>query len=228
MSAKINLMFSSIHKRYDLMNSVLSFGMDRIWRKEAAAEALIPGKSYRVLDIAAGTGELSIAIKRAGDLSGRSIDVCGLDFNESMLEVAKRKAARSSVRVRFVRGDALRLGFPENNFDVVTSAFALRDFDDTGTFASESFRVLRNGGKLVLLEMSLPKKGFGGLFFRFYSRIMLLEGTLVDREAYSFLVKTITAFDTEALIGELRKSGFRRIRRRTLASSAAFIVTAFK
>ncbi len=228
MSEQINRMFSDIHQKYDLMNHVLSLGIDRVWRNSAAKEAVIDKESYRILDLAAGTGEFAIAIKKACDRSGKNVRIIGLDFNRDMLKVAKEKVKRRGESIRFELGDVLSLRFKNNSFDVVTSAFALRDFDDLNRFTKEVYRVLKRNGKIVLVDMSSPESGFEKYLFKLYFNVMILEGMLVDRNAYSFLVSSIKKFDKKHLLRLLKNNGFKDIKIVDLPSKAAFAVTALK
>lgn len=228
MSEEINKMFSSIHKKYDFMNHALSLGMDNVWRAKAARESIVGKKQYSVLDVAAGTGDLAIAIKRECDRNGKEVKVIGVDFNKDMLGVAREKVRAKNLPISFEIGDALKLEFPDGSFDVITSGFALRDFDDLDGFVRESFRVLNKGGKIVLMDMAKPDNGLSRYFFSFYSRIMLLEGMLADRNAYSFLVNTIKEFDKGRVAKVLEKNGFCNVKIMELPTRVAFIITAVK
>lgn len=228
MSEEINQMFSDIHKNYDLMNHVLSLGVDRIWRKDTAKEAVIDMKDYRILDVAAGTGDLSIAMDKACSRAGKKVKILGVDPNKDMLGVAERKVKRLGLDINFEIGDALALKFPEGSFEVVTSSFALRDFDDLSKFIEEAHRVLKNDGKLVLTDMSKPESGIMKYLFKIYFRVMILEGMLVDKNAYSFLVSSIKSFNKDNLLELLKKNDFKDIKIRNLTSNAAFLVTARK
>jgi demethylmenaquinone methyltransferase / 2-methoxy-6-polyprenyl-1,4-benzoquinol methylase len=228
MSEEINQLFSDIHEQYDTMNHVLSLGIDKIWRKDIASEAIMDMKKYKILDIAAGTGDLSLAIYRACDKAGKDAKILGVDFNKDMLSVAKRKVKKLGLDIKFEQGDALALRFPSNSFEVVTNSFAMRDFDDLSKFVSEIHRVLKKGGKIVLSDMSKPEKGLMKYLFKIYFNIMLLEGMLVDKNAYSFLVKSIKSFDKNNLLKILKKQGFKEIKIRSLTSGSAFLITARK
>jgi demethylmenaquinone methyltransferase/2-methoxy-6-polyprenyl-1,4-benzoquinol methylase len=118
--------------------------------------------------------------------------------------------------------------YRSSSFDVVTSGFALRDFDSTERFAKESYRVLRRGGKIVLLDMSKPNSAVSDLFFKAYFGIMRLEGLFVNNDAYNFLVNSIKSFDIERFRGELEDAGFRRVRVRRLTFGVAFLITGYK
>lgn len=228
MSKEINRMFSDIHQKYDLMNHLLSFGVDNLWRSRAAKEAVIKANSYEILDIAAGTGEFSIAIYKECSRSAKDVNISGIDFNKDMLKVAKRKAKKLRLDIRFDVGDALSLKFPANNFDVVTSAFALRDFDNLNKFIKEAYRVLKPGGKVILVEMSKPESGLMKHLFNIYFNVMAFEGMLVDKHAYSFLINSIKSFDKNGLLKLLKDNQFKDVKLTNLTSNAAFLVTARK
>ncbi|MDE1870829.1 MAG: ubiquinone/menaquinone biosynthesis methyltransferase [Candidatus Micrarchaeota archaeon] len=228
MSKEMNELFSDIHKKYDFMNRMLSLGMDGIWRSDAAKEAVVAKSRYRVLDVATGTGELAMAIRRESERQGKEAEIIGVDFNKDMLGIARKKAERQKIPIRFELGDALDLRFKGDSFDVLTSGFALRDFDSLEGFVKEAHRVLKKGGRIILMDMSRPERGFNKYFFKFYSRVMLLEGMLVDRNAYSFLVKSIRGFDRENAASLLERNGFSAVKIRELPTGVAFIITATK
>lgn len=228
MSKEINELFSNIHESYDLMNHVLSMGVDKQWRKEIANEAMLPAGHYRLLDLATGTGDLAICIHKMARKKSKNVKINGVDFNKDMLGLAKKKIAKSNLDIDFSVGDALSLKFPKNSFEVITCSFAMRDFDSLETFVNECNRVLKKGGKVILADMSKPEEGFMKNFFKFYSKIMVLEGSLVDKDAYQFLVDSINKFDKKKLERLLKKKGFKQVKFRTLQSGAAFIATAYK
>jgi demethylmenaquinone methyltransferase / 2-methoxy-6-polyprenyl-1,4-benzoquinol methylase len=228
MSEEINSMFSSIHKNYDFMNTTLSLGVDKIWRKRTAKETIIPQKNYKILDIACGTGELAIAIQKLAQENQKEIQLTGVDFNKDMLGIAKKKVQKLNLKIKFETGDALKLKFPNGSFEVVTSGFALRDFDDLGKFVKETYRVLKPKGRLVLIDMSKPDKGLMKYLFKIYFNIMLLEGRLVNKQAYSFLVSSIKKFDKNKLLKLLEKQGYKDIKITEMPFNAAFLVSANK
>lgn len=228
MSKEINRLFSNIHGSYDLMNHVLSMGMDRKWRTEIAKEAMLPASRYGLLDLATGTGALAIRIGEMAERNSKEIKINGVDFNRDMLKLAKKKVSKGNLGIDFSIGDALSLKFPENSFEVITCSFAMRDFDSLEKFVKECNRVLKKGGKVILADMSRPEEGFMKDFFKFYSKVMVLEGSFINKDAYKFLVESINRFDKKKLGRLLRKKGFTKIKFRTLPSGAAFIATAYK
>ena len=206
---RVRAMFSDIAPTYDLLNRVLSLGVDGRWRAEAARSALaaVPvGGS--VLDVATGTGDLAIALKRARP----DADVVGVDFAAPMLELARDKAAKRGVAVRFLPGDGTALPFEAGAFDAVTIAYGLRNFADPDAGLREFRRVLRPGGRLAVLEFPPPPEGLFGALFRFYFRSVLPRvGRLVSGApgAYAYLPESVLAFLTpEALKERMVASGF--------------------
>ncbi len=228
MSAKIDRLFSRIHKRYDIMNSVMSVGLDRIWRRDAAAEIASIGKNCKILDVACGTGEFSITITKAMDKIGHKAFIDGIDLNKKMLSIGTKKVSGRYANIKLGVGDATKMRKPSSNYDVVTTAFAMRDFDSLERFAAESYRVLRKGGKIVALDMAEPDTKFQRGFFAVYSKLMVFEGSLVDRNAYEFLVQSIHRFDKKRLVSILKKAGYKNVRIQNLATGVAFIATGKK
>lgn len=214
-------MFDAIAPRYDLLNAVLSLGIDRGWRREAVAAALAKGPRD-VLDVATGTADLAIALHR-----GRpGANVTGVDFSESMLDVGRAKAARAGVAVRLEVGDGTALPYPDGAFDAVTIAYGLRNFADVDAGLREFRRVLRSGGRLVVLEFPPPPRGiFGRLFRAYFTRVVPLVGGWLSgrRGAYTYLPASVLAFpDPAALAARMRAAGFAGVtyRLQTLGVSA--------
>jgi demethylmenaquinone methyltransferase/2-methoxy-6-polyprenyl-1,4-benzoquinol methylase len=185
-------MFASIARRYDAANEVLSLGVHRAWRRAAVGlSGVRPGQ--RVLDCATGTGDLALAFKRAVGPTG---EVVGTDFCAEMLEEAPRKARRAGLEVRFEVADVLALPYADDSFDVTSIAFGIRNVDDPVRCLREMARVVRPGGRVVVLEFGQPRGPFGALF-RVYSRqVMPAIGGLLtgNRAAYEYLPRTAAAF----------------------------------
>jgi len=236
MEEEINEMFSKISQNYDLMNHLLSFNVDKSWREEAAREAILKKEKYAVLDVAAGTCDLSIAISKMAGERRKKVSIYASDFNEDMLALGDEKLAKGGIsNVKTELGNAFALGHEPNSLDVVTSGFALRSFafskskkGNLQKFISESHRVLKPKGKIVLLDMAMPESGPQAMFFNTYSVLMLALGSLVDVPTYGWLVRTIKAFDKKELVGMMKLSGFKNIRVRSLKSGIAFLATAEK
>lgn len=213
----VRSMFSEIAPTYDLLNTVLSLGVDRAWRREAAAAALAELEGTmsaglvgapRVLDVATGTGKLAFALKRACP----ACSVLGVDFAEPMLAVARSAAARAGLDVRFERADGTALPYPDSSFDAVTIAYGLRNFADPDAGLEEFRRVLRPGGRLVVLEFPPPRPGlFGRLFSTYFERVLPRIGGAVSgrRSAYAYLPTSVLGFfPPEVLSEHLQRAGF--------------------
>jgi demethylmenaquinone methyltransferase / 2-methoxy-6-polyprenyl-1,4-benzoquinol methylase len=201
MSTQVRQMFSAIAPRYDAANDALSFGLHRLWRKAAVrlSEAS-PGQS--VLDCATGTGDLALAFKRAVGPGGK---VIGTDFCAEMLQSAPAKARAAGLEIEFEVADALALPYPDRTFDIASIAFGIRNVDDPSACLAELARVVKPGGRVVVLEFGQPTGAFGALF-RLYARwLMPLVGQLFTghRAAYEYLPRTAAAFPSGARFVEL-------------------------
>jgi demethylmenaquinone methyltransferase/2-methoxy-6-polyprenyl-1,4-benzoquinol methylase len=201
-------MFDGIARRYDLLNRINSFGLDRGWRRRAVrAMEILPG--HRVLDLATGTGDLAITIAR----SRADVEVTGVDPSARMLEVANEKiaAAGLSPRVRLVRGDATELAFPDASFDRVSIAFGIRNIADRARAFREMARVLRPRGRAAILELSTPDVGVLAPLARFHvEQIVPRIGALLSgAREYRHLERSIAAFPPpEELARIIEASGF--------------------
>ncbi|MGZ8780618.1 MAG: bifunctional demethylmenaquinone methyltransferase/2-methoxy-6-polyprenyl-1,4-benzoquinol methylase UbiE [Thermoanaerobaculia bacterium] len=180
--AKIRTMFAAISRRYDRANTVLSGGVHHLWRRRAVRRAQVKAGD-RVLDCATGTGDLAIAFRKVVGDSGR---VVGTDFVPEMLELARAKAANVAWDV----ADVTRLPFEDDSFDVASISFGIRNVNDPGKGIAEMARVVRSGGRVIVLEFGQPRgRGFGPLY-NWYSRHILprLGGAVTgDAEAYRYL-----------------------------------------
>lgn len=186
-------MFDAIAARYDLLNRLMSFGVDIRWRKRAVAEMkLVPGS--RALDLATGTADLALQIARTHP----ETEVVGLDPSSKMLAVGVRKVeeARLHPRVTLVQGDAQRLDFPDQSFDAVSIAFGIRNVPDRPAALREMARVTKPGGRVVILELSEPQGGFMGPLARFHIRSVVpwLGAALSGAKEYRYLQQSIAAF----------------------------------
>jgi demethylmenaquinone methyltransferase / 2-methoxy-6-polyprenyl-1,4-benzoquinol methylase len=229
MSEAIRKMFSRISGKYDRMNHLLSFGFDRSWRREAAKEAMMENSEYRLLDLSTGTGDLAIAIQKEAMIRGKHIDIVATDFSHEMLKIAKEKAKDEGFdNILFKVGDSLNTGYRDESFEVVTSAFSLRNYDDVGAFIFEAHRILEIGGKLVILDMATPDGILQRIFFMAYLPVMRLIGMFVDNEAYSWLPSSINDFDKKDLIAKIKGRGFRNVKYRQLSSGIAYLVVGEK
>jgi demethylmenaquinone methyltransferase/2-methoxy-6-polyprenyl-1,4-benzoquinol methylase len=176
--AQVRAMFDRIAGVYDLMNTAMTAGLHHRWRARAAALAAV-GPGSRVLDVATGTGDLAIELARRTAPGG---EVVGSDFSEAMLAQARRKAAAAGLgqaRVRFEWGDALRLAYEDDYFDAATVGFGARNFSDLARGLREMARVVRPGGRVVVLEITTPSRAPLSLFYRlWFDRLVPLLGRL--------------------------------------------------
>ena len=190
--SQVASMFNNIAPKYDLLNHTLSLGIDRLWRKRAI-RLIGRIESPKVLDVATGTGDLAIALhKRLG------AKVTGLDISSEMLKIASTKIKRDKIlNVDFVMGDSESLPFDDNQFDAVTVAFGVRNFENLDKGLAEMMRVLRPKGKMIILEFSKPQLFPLKQLYNFYfKKILPFIGGLVskDKDAYTYLPESVDHF----------------------------------
>ena len=202
-------MFDRIAPVYDVMNRVMTAGLDRAWRRLAVEEVVQPG--FRVLDACCGTGDLAIAAEREGGI------VTGLDFSPAMLECARRKSGT----VTWVEGDVLALPFPDGSFDAATVGFGVRNVADLEAGVAELARVLRPGGRLAILEITRPRGILRPFFSLWFDRVVPLLGrVLPGGKAYTYLPASVRRFpDAEELVALLERNGLERVRFRLLGGT---------
>ncbi|MDO4228834.1 MAG: bifunctional demethylmenaquinone methyltransferase/2-methoxy-6-polyprenyl-1,4-benzoquinol methylase UbiE [Capnocytophaga sp.] len=186
-------MFDAISGTYDGLNRVISWGSDIKWRK-FVVEKVAEIQPKKVLDVATGTGDLAIALTEIKD-----VNVVGLDISEGMLSVGREKIQKKNLsnRIELIHGDSENLPFADNHFDAVTVAFGVRNFENLEKGLSEIYRVIRPGGRLVVLETSIPEKfPFRQGYFAYTKFIMPIIGKIFskDRSAYTYLSKSASAF----------------------------------
>lgn len=223
MSQEVERMFSRIAPDYDRANSVLSFGVHRSWRRAAVKAAKVP-RGGHCLDVATGTGDLAIALQRK---TGNEGSVAGLDFSRPMLVEGQRKLVDLNEPVTLIQGDALRLPFADQRFDVATIAFGIRNVDDPRRGVEEMARVVKDGGRVVVLEFGQPT-GVMSAPYRFYSRhVMPRVGGLLtgDRDAYEYLPETAARFPSGDAFGKImQETGrFSDVQWRTLTGGIAYL-----
>jgi len=203
-------MFNKIAHRYDFLNRFLSGGIDRRWRKKAIGE--LRGINPKImLDVATGTADMPMMMMKLL----KPDRIVGIDISEGMLNLGKQKIARAGLEnsISLMAGDAESIQFPDASFDAVTVAFGVRNFQNLEKGLAEMHRVLKPGGRLVILEFSKPDSGFFLPFYRIYLRFIaphigkLVSGNL---EAYKYLNDSVNAFpEGKTLLGILDKTGFR-------------------
>jgi len=215
-SAKAGLVgrvFDSVASRYDIMNDVMSLGIHRLWKRFTIEQANVhPGN--RVLDVAGGTGDLSAAFAKRVGVNGL---VTIADINAAMLEVGRGRLADRGVagNVEFVQANAENLPFPDNHFDCITIAFGLRNVTRQDRALASMFRVLKPGGRLLVLEFSKPAlPGLNTLYDAYSFNILPKLGKLIanDEDSYRYLVESIRKHpDQETLKGMMEQAGFERV-----------------
>ena len=210
---KVRGVFSRIARRYDMMNSVMSFGLHHVWRRRTVEEAGLTA-GCTVLDVAAGTGDLSLAFAR----TGLPAKVVATDFVSEMLDIAKAKAKDfdGPTSLEFGIQDGQALTFPDASFDVVTVSFGVRNMPDRAAAFSESLRVLKDGGRYLILEFSAPRNVLFRPLFKLYTGLIVPAlGALIagDRASYQYLNDSIMQFPApESLGDELCDAGFSQVR----------------
>lgn len=225
-SQAVQSMFDSIANRYDLGNTVLSFGFHYLWRKVLVG--LLPkAENFRVLDICTGTGDLLPLLAKRFSASNPNL-VEGIDFSNSMLECSRKKYPEYKVQ----QADALNLPHDKETFDVASVAFGVRNYANLSEGLKEANRVLKTGGHLLVLEFGQPKFALFNILYSFYSKhLMPIIGGLItgNREAYSYLPETAKAFPCNLEFGkELELAGFEVVKIKPLFLGIAYAYLAKK
>jgi demethylmenaquinone methyltransferase/2-methoxy-6-polyprenyl-1,4-benzoquinol methylase len=211
-------MFTSIAPRYDLLNHVLSFNVDRLWWRRTARTfaQILAQPDSRVLDLCCGTGDMTFALrKQAGN---RAPQILGADFSHAMLQRARSKsfdkvsANGKSSTPRWIEADALRLPFPDEHFTLVTSAFGFRNLADYDAGLREIARILRPGGECGILDFSEPRGAIGHLYRLYFKQVLPRVGTMLSgvRGPYAYLPNSVERFpDPPEMLNRMRRAGFR-------------------
>jgi demethylmenaquinone methyltransferase/2-methoxy-6-polyprenyl-1,4-benzoquinol methylase len=204
-------MFDRIAGVYDLMNSAMTAGLHHQWRERAVDLAEV-GSGSDALDVCCGTGDLALELRRRIGPDGR---VVGSDFSEPMLELAREKAGEAGLGVEFGWADALDLPYGDASFDAVTIGFGARNLADLDRGLEEMARVLRPGGRLVILEITRPSREPLASFYNlWFDKLVPMLGTAAgDAEAYSYLPESVRSFpEPESLAAKMDAAGFEGIR----------------
>lgn len=226
---QVEQMFDNISHSYDFLNHLLSFGIDKRWRK-AAIDSLRPYAPQQILDVATGTGDFALLAAR--ELRPQAL--WGIDISEGMLSVGRQKIAKAQLAetVRFQKDDCLSLSFADGSFDAVMVAYGVRNFTDLDKGLREMCRVMKSGGHLVIIELTTPRRFPMKQLFWVYSHLLMPAlGRLFsrDKRAYSYLPATMQVFPQgEVMQGILQKAGFRDVRFRRFTFGLSTLYTATK
>jgi demethylmenaquinone methyltransferase/2-methoxy-6-polyprenyl-1,4-benzoquinol methylase len=221
-------MFNNISHRYDLLNKILSLGIDTSWRRKAV-KILKSHKPEYVLDVATGTADFAIAALRAGPKK-----IIGIDISAQMLEVGREKLAKLNLKdkIELISGDSENLAFKDNLFDAVIVSFGVRNFENLEKGMSEILRVLKPGGLLIVLEFSKPTGYFFKYIYNFYFKFILPTiGKLISKDtaAYTYLPDSVNAFPYgKAFTDILDKTGFKNTKCKELTFGVSSIYTGLK
>ena len=228
-AGRVRGVFGSVASKYDVMNDAMSFGIHRIW-KDAMMDWLAPRAGQKLLDVAGGTGDISFRfLKRAG--SGHATV---LDLTEPMLVEGRKRAEAGAMAdsLDWVVGDAMALPFPDNSFDVYTISFGIRNVTRPQEALNEAFRVLRPGGRLMVLEFSqIPNDLMQKVYDLYSFNIIPRMGQVIaqDRDSYQYLVESIRKFpDQETFLGMVRAAGFENAKYRNLSMGIACLHSGWK
>jgi demethylmenaquinone methyltransferase/2-methoxy-6-polyprenyl-1,4-benzoquinol methylase len=225
---QVQHMFNDISGRYDFLNHFLSLGVDYSWRRKFVRQ-LSQYNPRTVLDVATGTGDLAFAIREL-----QPEQVTGIDISSGMLAIARQKAVQrgGGDGIKFMEGDAENLGFPEASFDAVTVAFGVRNFEDLERGLSEMKRVLKPGGKMMILEFSHPDSFPMKQLYRFYSKYMIpFFGKIIsgNNQAYSYLPESVAAFPSgNDFLSIMERTGMKNLARQPLTFGIATIYSGEK
>ena len=221
--------FTNVASKYDIMNDVMSMGIHRIW-KDAMMDWLAPRDCQRLLDVAGGTGD--VAFRFLDRAPGATATV--LDMTHAMLIEGQKRAEATQLahKLDWIVGDAMALPFPDNTFDRYTISFGIRNVTRIADALSEAFRVLRPGGRLVVLEFSqLPNDGLQKLYDLYSFNVIPRMGQLIagDRDSYQYLVESIRRFpDQESFAAMIRVAGFEQVSYRNLSLGIAALHSGWK
>jgi demethylmenaquinone methyltransferase / 2-methoxy-6-polyprenyl-1,4-benzoquinol methylase len=221
--------FTRVASKYDIMNDLMSGGVHRLW-KDAMMDWLAPRPGQRLLDVAGGTGDVAFRFLKRAPTATATV----LDMTESMLVEGRKRAEadRLADRLDWVVGDAMALPFADNTFDVYTISFGIRNVTRIPDALSEAFRVLRPGGRLMVLEFSqIPNESLQWLYDRYSFNVIPVMGQVVagDRDSYQYLVESIRKFpDQETFAGMIRAAGFDQVKYRNLTMGVAALHSGWK
>jgi demethylmenaquinone methyltransferase/2-methoxy-6-polyprenyl-1,4-benzoquinol methylase len=225
--------FTTVPPSYDLINRIFTLTLDEKWRKKAASECLADNPAH-VMDLCTGTGDLAVRMAKMGD---GNVEVTGYDYSQPMLDLAKKKALKNKVPgIEFRQGDAAAMPFSDGSFDSIGIAFAFRNLTfknfDTPKFLDEIHRVLKPGGRFVIIESSQPQWGWLKVMFRTWTKYFVYPiGSLIsgNRPAYKYLsYSVIHYYQPEEICDLLKEHGFSKVTFKRLTGGVAALHVAVK
>ena len=225
----VHSLFTRVSSRYDVMNDLMSGGVHRLW-KDAMMDWLAPRGGQRLLDVAGGTGDIAFRFLRRAPTAEATV----LDMTESMLVEGRKRAEAEKMadRLSWVVADAMALPFAANTFDVYTVSFGIRNVTRVADALSEAYRVLKPGGRLMVLEFSqLPNPGMQWLYDRYSFNVIPALGQIVanDRDSYQYLVESIRKFpDQDTFAAMIRDAGFGQVKYRNMTMGVAALHSGWK
>ena len=221
--------FTRVANKYDIMNDVMSAGIHRLW-KDAMMDWLAPRPGQRLLDVAGGTGDIAFRFLKRAPQATATV----LDMTEGMLAEGQKRAEAENMadRLDWVVGDAMALPFEANTFDIYTISFGIRNVTRIEDALSEAYRVLKPGGRIMVLEFSqLPNPGLQSAYDKYSFNVIPVMGQIVagDRESYQYLVESIRKFpDQQAFAAMIRQAGFEQVKFRNLTMGVAALHSGWK
>ena len=227
---QIRNMFDGIAPSYDSLNHLMSLGVDKGWRRQAV-KAVVDGSAQKILDVACGTGDLTVALAAA---SAKGSTIVGTDISEGMMALVGQKAAKEGVisKISLKTADGEALPFADGEFDAVTCAFGIRNFEHKEKGLQEFLRVLRPGGKLAILELSVPDRRFvRGLYDIYFMHVLPLIGGAVsgEKSAYRYLPASVHSFPSPGEFGGMiRSAGFSGVEVKSLSMGLCRLYTAVR
>jgi len=228
-AGKVHGVFSNVASKYDVMNDVMSVGIHRVW-KDAMMDWLAPRDGQRLLDVAGGTGDIAFRFLHRAPGARATV----LDMTESMLVEGQKRAEAEQMaeKLDWIVGDAMALPFEDNSFDVYTISFGIRNVTRIADALSEAFRVLKPGGRLMVLEFSqLPNEGLQKLYDLYSFNVIPKMGKVIagDEDSYQYLVESIRKFpDQEIFASMIRQAGFEMVKYRNLSMGIAALHSGWK
>ena len=227
---QVEQMFDNIAPTYDKLNHIMSLNIDRVWRRRVM-RIVRRSKAHKIMDVATGTGDLAIAMAKRVDRT----QILGVDLSEEMLAVARRKVEKQGLeeRIMLQKGDAENLDMvTSESIDVATVAFGVRNFENIERGLSEIYRTLKPGGKLVVLEFSMPKnRVVRWVYSQYAHRLLPRIGGMIskDKQAYTYLPDSVEEFPSPERFAQiLRSVGFKSVKNRSQSFGIAYIYDATK